>query len=74
MRALVGDLFEGEETGIAMSTTFLILSLSAGSGFYLGPNFGLQTKARLYACLLGLSVASSFAAVSGAKRDKEANA
>ena len=57
-----------------MSTTFLILSLSAGSGFYLGPNFGLQTKARLYACLLGLSVASSFAAVSGAKRDKEANA
>ena len=74
LRALVGDLFEGEETGIAMSTTFLILSLSAGSGFYLGPNFGLQTKARLYACLLGLSIASSFAAVSGAKRDKEANA
>jgi len=66
LRALIGDMFDGEETGIAMSTTFLVLSFSAGSGFYLGPNFSLPTKARLYLGLLALSLVSSFSAVKGA--------
>ena len=84
LRALIGDMFDGDETGIAMSTTFLVLSFSAGSGycvlnegfcigndgfcmkidersgFYLGPNISLPTKARVYLGLLALSLISSF--------------
>lgn len=68
LRSLVGDLFQGEEeTSTAMSTTFFVLSFTAGSGFYLGPNYGLRTKARLYLCLIMLSLFGSSAAVSALK-------
>jgi hypothetical protein len=75
-----------------MSTTFFVLSFTAGSGapmhiisrlnvvpgndcwvgigmsgFYLGPNFSLRTKASLYVALLVVSIFGSSSAVATLK-------
>jgi hypothetical protein len=57
-----------------MSTTFFVLSFTAGSGFYLGPNFGLRTKAGLYVVLLVISLFGSSSAVSSIKKKPAAPA
>ena len=64
LRALMGDLFEGAEVGVAMSAMGLFASVASTVGFFVGPVLSVELKGLV---LLGLWV-SAFAAGMAALR------
>ena len=63
MKAIIGDLFDAEETGVGLSAYMLLSSIATTIGFFVGPVLSLQVKATALlttwlAAALGIACAS----------------